>query len=409
MMRSMGGGVVATERSASGFGSLLRRFRTAAGLTQEELAESAALSPRTVSDLERGISLTARAPTARLLATALNLTGTARREFLVAARGSEPAAGESDAVSIQQESGSGRHRTLPRDISAFTGRADELARAVRTVTDASIGGGVIGICAIGGMAGIGKTTLAVHAAHALARQFPDGQIFVPLHAHTPGQRPVDPSDALGSLLIAAGIDARQIPADQDARERRWRDYLAGKKVLLVLDDAIGHDQVRPLLPGSGGSTALVTSRQRLTALEDAAVIDLDALPEGDAVRLLVLLSGRGGLNANDPGVAELTQLSGYLPLAIGMLARQLHHHPTWTAAGLAAELAGARDRLELMRTENLSVAAAFDLSYRNLTSGQRRLFRRLGLHPGPEIDGYAAAALANVSLSTARQQLEACH
>ena len=110
----------------------------------------------------------------------------------------------------------------------------------------------MGIHAIGGMAGIGKTTLAVHAAHRLAGQFPDGQFFLPLHAHTPGQRPVDPADALASLLLAAGTRRPGDPAGLEARAGRWRDHLAGKKILLVLDDAAGHEQVRPLLPGTAG-------------------------------------------------------------------------------------------------------------------------------------------------------------
>jgi len=406
---TQGGYEVGIGRSSPDFATLLRQLRTSAGLTQEELAESAALSPRTISDLERRVSLTARAPTARFLATALNLTGSARTEFLAAAHGPRvPAAASTDPSAPRPESDAGLNRTLPRDISAFTGRAEELQQTVRAVTTAS-GGGVIGICAIGGMAGIGKTTLAVHAAHALAPQFPDGQIFVALHGHTPGQRPADPADVLAGLLLAAGIDARRIPADRDGRERCWRDYLADKKLLLVLDDAIGHDQVGPLLPGSGGSTALVTSRQRLTALEDASIIDLDTLPKLDAGRLLIRLSGRIELQAHDPVVAEITNLCGYLPLAIGMLARQLHHHPVWSPAGLAADLAAATDRLGMMRNENISVAAAFDLSYRDLTGAQRRLFRLLGLHPGPDIDRYAAAALANVSLTTARRQLEALY
>ena len=306
------------------------------------------------------------------------------------------------------QSQSSQNRTLPRDISAFTGRTEELERIQRAVTSAT-GCGVIGICAIGGMAGLGKTTLAVHAAHALAPKFPDGQIFVALHAHTPGQRPADPADVLATLLLAAGMDARQIPADRDGRERCWRDYLAGRKVLLVLDDATGHEQVRPLLPGGGGSAAMVTSRQRLTALEDASAIDLDTMPEQDAARLLIRLAARTGLRADDPGVREITRLCGYLPLAIGMLARQLHHHPFWTSAGLAAALAAARNRPEMMRNENLSVAAAFDLSYRDLTAAQRRMFRRLGLHPGPDVDAYAAAALADVGLATARRQLDALY
>ena len=155
-----------------------------------------------------------------------------------------------------------------------------------------------------------------------------------------------------------------------------------------------------------GSVVLITSRRHLTALEDAAAISLDTLAPGEAAALLARLAGRPGLGAGDGAAAELTRLCGYLPLAIGMLARQLHHHPAWTAAGLAAELAAAAGRLELMRAENLSVAAAFDLSYQDLTAGQQRLFRRLGVHPGTDIDAYAAAALDGTDLATARRHLD---
>ena len=153
----------------------------------------------------------------------------------------------------------------------------------------------------------------------------------------------------------------------------------------------------------------MTSRRHLSALDDATAVSLDTLPPGEAAALLVRLAGRSGLSPDDPAVAEITRLCGYLPLAIGMVARQLHHHPAWTAAGRAAELAAARDRLELMATENLSVAAAFDLSYADLTGDQQRLFRRLGLHPGAEIDGYAAAALDGTGLAAARRGLEALY
>ena len=297
-------------------------------------------------------------------------------------------------------------RTLPRDTASFTGRGAELGRLRGQLEGVAAGRGVVGICAIGGMAGIGKTTLAVHAAHKLAERFPDGQLFMPLHAHTAGQRPVDPADALASLLLAAGIGARQIPPGAEARAARWRDYLVGKKILLVLDDAAGHEQVRPLLPGTADSMVLITSRRRLAALEDAAVISLDTLPPGEAAALLTRLAGRPGLAADDAGVGEITRLCGYLPLAIGMLASQLRQHPAWTTAGLATDLAAARDRLAVMRAENLSVAAAFDLSYADLTPDQQRLFRRLGLHPGPDIDAHAAAALDGVTLDAARRGLE---
>jgi hypothetical protein len=240
----------------------------------------------------------------------------------------------------------------------------------------------------------------VHAAHRLADRFPAGQIFLPLHGHTPGQQPVDPVDALATLLLTAGVPAGRIPPGLEARMALWRDQLAEKQLLLILDDAASSEQVRPLLPGTGGSLVLVTSRRHLSALDDATAVSLDTLPAGEAAALLVRLAGRSGLSADDPAVGELTALCGYLPLAIGMVARQLHHHPAWTPAGRAAELAAERDRLALMATENLSVAAAFDLSYGDLTEDQRRLFRRLGLHPGADVDAYAAAALDGTGCTT---------
>jgi tetratricopeptide (TPR) repeat protein len=297
-------------------------------------------------------------------------------------------------------------RTLPRDIASFTGREAELRQLIRPVLGAGSSGGVVSIYAIGGMAGIGKTALAVHAAHQLASQFPDGQVFLQLHGHTPGQQPVSPQDALASLLLIAGVPAAQIPPGLEARMALWRDHLAGRQLLLVLDDAAGHEQVAPLLPGTGGSLVLVTSRRHLTALEDAQSISLDTLPAEQAAELLVRLAARPGLDPAGPVVGEITRLCGYLPLAIGMLARQLHHHPTWTIEELGADLAAATTKLELMHAENLSVAAAFDLSYAELTPGQQRLFRQLSLHPGTEIDVYAAAALGGTSLATARPYLE---
>jgi DNA-binding SARP family transcriptional activator/tetratricopeptide (TPR) repeat protein len=297
-------------------------------------------------------------------------------------------------------------RALPHDLAGFTGRDRELAQLLAAVDSLAAGGGVVGIHAIGGMAGIGKTTLAVHAAHRLAAGFPDGQFFLPLHAHTPGQQPVDPADALASLLLTAGAGPAQIPPGLEARAARWRDHVAGRKILLVLDDAASHEQVRPLLPGTAGSLVLVTSRRRLAALQGASVISLDVLPPVEAAELLARLAGRPELTSRAGSAGEITRLCGHLPLAIGMLASQLRHHPAWTAATLAADLAAARNRLAILHAENLSVAAAFDLSYRDLTPGPQRLFRRLGLVPGPSFDGYAAAALADTSVEEARVSLE---
>ena len=295
---------------------------------------------------------------------------------------------------------------LPRDITAFTGRHAEFAQLLGTLAAAAAGGAVVGIHAIDGMAGIGKTTFAVHAAHRLAGAFPDRQFFLPLHAHTAGQQPVDPADALASLLLTAGVAAAQIPPGLEARAGRWRDQVAGKKILLLLDDAAGHEQVRPLLPGTAASLVLVTSRRRLTALWDAAVISLDTLPPEQSATLLVRLAGRAGIRAGDAAVAEIARLCGYLPLAIGMIASQLRHHPAWTAGQLADGLAYARDRLALTPAGNLPVAAAFGLSYADLTAGQQRLFRRLGLLPGPYFDAHAAAALDGTSLDEGGRRLD---
>jgi tetratricopeptide (TPR) repeat protein/transcriptional regulator with XRE-family HTH domain len=401
----------AAEQAALSFGGLLRRLRDEAGLTQDELAGAAQVSQRAISDLERGINATARKDTAVLLAGALGLAGPVRALFVAAARGKAPAA-EVLAAGRRVAPGAfaaAATRCLPRDIGSFTGRQAELGQLMARWAEAAAaagGGGVVSVHAIGGMAGIGKTTFAVHAAHQLAGSFPDGQLFLPLHAHTPGQRPVRPADALASLLLTAGVPPAQIPPGVDARAARWRDHAAGKKILLVLDDAAGHQQVRPLLPGTPGSLVLITGRRRLAALEDAAVVSLDTLTPHEAADLLARLADRPGVTADDPAVGQLAKLCGYLPLAIGIAGRQLAHHPAWTPAGLADDLAAARDRLELMAAENVSVAAAFGLSYADLDHGQQQLFRRLGLVPGPSFDAYAACALHGTTLDAARRCLD---
>jgi tetratricopeptide (TPR) repeat protein/DNA-binding XRE family transcriptional regulator len=398
----------AVPEPALSFAGLLRQFRTEARLTQEELAEAAGLSPRSVSDLERGVNRTARKDTAVLLADALSLAGEVRVLFVAAARGRAPAADVLAARhgGVPGGSATGAIRSLPRDVGSFTGRDPELARLLGMPAGLAADSGPPGICVIDGMAGIGKTTFVVHAAHRLTGSLPDGQFFLPLHAHTPGQRPVSPADALASLLLTVGVAEQYIPPGTEARAGRWRDYAAGKKILLLLDDAAGHEQVRPLLPGTAGSLVLITSRRRLLALEDAAVISLGTLSPDEAAVLLARLAGRADLRSGRGPAGQITQLCGYLPLAIGMLARQLRHHPARTGADVAADLAAARNRLAVMRAENLSVAAAFDLSYADLTAVQQQLFRRLGLPPGPDIDAYAVAALGNTSLESARGLLD---
>jgi tetratricopeptide (TPR) repeat protein/transcriptional regulator with XRE-family HTH domain len=382
--------------SPAEFAAVLREVRTRGGLTQQELADRAGISLRTVSNLERGAAAIPQRETVRLLGDALGLIGPERERFEVAARG-RPLAGAPVAAAL---------RSLPRDVPAFTGRQRELDQLAAAVVAT---GGVVGIHAIGGMAGVGKTAFAIHAAHRLAARFPGGQVFLSLHGHTPGQLPVDPADALATLLLMIGIPPAQVPPVLEARAALWRDRTADRPLLLVLDDAATSEQVHPLLPGTGGSLVLVTSRRHLPALDAVTAISLDTLPADEAAALLVRLAARPGLRPGDPAVAEIIRLCGFLPLAVGLVARQLRHHPAWSPAGRAGELAAARDRLGLMEGENLSVAAAFDLSYVDLTADQQRLFRRLGLFPGSDIDAYAAAALDGSDLDAARRGLEALY
>jgi tetratricopeptide (TPR) repeat protein len=296
-----------------------------------------------------------------------------------------------------------RH-SLPPDMAMFTGRKEELDRITAAVTQTVGASGVVAIHAIDGMPGVGKTALAVHAAHLLRDRFPDRQLFIDLHAHTPGQDPLIPQAALAGLLSAVGVDARYLPEDLDGRAGLWRDRMAGQRALLVLDNAAGSAQVVPLLPGGEGCLVLVTSRRHLGDLPGAAVpLLLETLPPDQAQEMFTRLAPRA---ADGPAaaVAELTELAGYLPLAISLLARVYARHPAWTLADLAAE---TRASMLTLAAERNSVAAAFEVSYRYLAPGQQEFFRRLGLHPGTTIDAYAAAALSGTGLPDAAGQLDA--
>jgi tetratricopeptide (TPR) repeat protein len=294
-------------------------------------------------------------------------------------------------------------RMLPRPSAAFTGRDREVGQLI-----AAVDTGNSDVHVIGGMAGVGKSALAVRLGWQLAERFPDGQFYLPLHGHTPGLRPADPLDALAGLLLADGVSATQIPAGLAARADKWRERTAGRRLMLILDDAVSAQQVRPLLPGTAGCLVLITSRRRLTSLEDARTISLETLPRDETALLIARLAARPG-DDDDPAMAELARLCGCLPLAAGMIGRKLHHHPAWSAAGLAADMVAARDRLQLMTAEDTSVAIAFDLSYADLTAEQQRLFRRLTGHQGTSIDACAAAALGGTDAHAARRGLEALY
>jgi tetratricopeptide (TPR) repeat protein len=297
-------------------------------------------------------------------------------------------------------------RTLQRDVLAFTGRDGELRQLIASAAGAAE---AVAIHTVDGMAGVGKTALVKRAAHLLADAFPDGQLFIDLHGHTRGQQPADPSEVLADLLTSTGMPAREIPAGMEARAKRWRDRLADKKVLLVLDDAAGLAQVEPLLPGTAGCLVLITSRTRLIALDGARPLELDILPADQAIELFRRLAYRPQDGSDANAVAELAELCGYLPLAIALLAGRLAHHPSWNITTFTDDLTAAHDRLTELATEDRAVAAAFEMSYQHLPEDRQRLFRILGLHPGTDIYTSAAAALADVPLDQCRRELEALY
>ncbi|MFE2755347.1 tetratricopeptide repeat protein [Actinosynnema sp. NPDC059335] len=300
--------------------------------------------------------------------------------------------------------------SLRRDIPDFTGRDDDL-RVLLDAVEAAADGPTraIAIHAVDGMPGVGKTAFSVHAAHRVAHRFPDGNLFLDLHGHDPVRPPRTPLDALDSLLTATGIDPKAIPRDLDDRAGLWRTRVADKRILLILDDAATHDQVRHLLPGTPDSLVLITSRTRLAALDGVRPLTLDTLPPDDAVRMLLTLSGRRPDDEDPVELRRLVELCGHLPLAIALIAGQLRSHPTHTARHTADRLAHTHDRLTHLHTGDRSVRAAFDTSYRDLPADQRQLFRLLGVHNGPDIDTHAAAALHDTTPDQARHHLEALH
>ncbi|RDI66999.1 tetratricopeptide repeat protein [Nocardia pseudobrasiliensis] len=295
--------------------------------------------------------------------------------------------------------------TLRRDIHTFVGRDAEVQR----ILDAAQPGRVVSIHTVDGMPGIGKTALVTRAAHLLADRFPDGRFFVELNTHTPGQPLADPADVLATLLTDLGIPPSHIPDSLAARRDLWRDRLSAKRALIVLDDARDHTQIEPLLPSGPGCLALITSRRRLVALDGARPLTLGTLDPQGAIELFYRLAHRIPNPEDNAAVAEIVRLCGYLPLAIVLLAGRLAHRPAWTLTGLAEDFAAAQDRLDELDAGQRAVRAAFTASYDDLAPPRRQLFRRLGLHPGPDFDAHAVAALNDIKPTEARHELEALY
>ncbi|MEV7967852.1 tetratricopeptide repeat protein [Sphaerisporangium sp. NPDC088356] len=291
---------------------------------------------------------------------------------------------------------------LPRDVPTFTGRAAEVAFLT---SDKVLAEAAVPVLAIDGMAGVGKTSLAVHVAHRLAARYPDGRLYLDLRGHHAHHEAVEPAAALDRLLHHLGVPGSEIPEELDARAGLWRERLAGRRVLIVLDDATGHQQIRHLLPGVPGCLVIVTSRRRLAGLEGVESLSLDVLPPEDAATLLHRAAGTGReLEAEH--VAAVTRLCGHLPLAIQLVGGRLRHRPAWSVADLAERLGRDNQRLAEIRAENREITAAFHLSYQGLTEAQRRAFGRLGLHPGMELTAHCAAALLESPLADAENLLD---
>ena len=293
-------------------------------------------------------------------------------------------------------------RQLPTPPQSFTGRIIELADLAE-VHDAS----TVVITAIDGMAGVGKTALAVHAAHLMVERYPDGQLFVDLHGYTEGVAPIAPGEALDRLLRALGVSGERIPADVDERAALYRSRLADQRMLIVLDNAATEAQVTPLLPGARGCLVLITSRRRLAGLDHTHILSLNTMPPADAVALLRQTAGESRLNGQPPeALAELVELCGRLPLAIRIAAARLRSHTSWDLEHLTRRLRDQQNPLIELAVGQRSIIAALDLSYHDLSADLQRAYRLLGLHPGQDIDLYAAAALLDAAVPDAGQLLE---
>jgi tetratricopeptide (TPR) repeat protein/transcriptional regulator with XRE-family HTH domain len=376
------------DAGVKGFGVWMRQRRIAAGLSQEELAQSSGVSVRAISDLERGRTVRPYPRSMRLLAAAL------------AGLGSLPVA--------EGAAGHDVPRELPAPVRHFVGRAAELDQLSELAVADEVPALVI--CAVGGTAGVGKTALAVQWAHEVADRFPDGQLYVNLRGYDPAE-PVSAADALAGFLRTLGVTGTEIPDGLEDRARLYRSRLAGRRVLVLLDNARDAEQVRPLLPGDPACAAVVTSRDALAGLvaaHGARRLDLDVLPEADAIALLRSLIGARA--DDDPNAAvTLAELCARLPLALRIAAELVVARPAAALAELAAELTA--DRLDLLETGEdwADVRAVFSWSFRQLPEDAAAAFALLGLHPGDDLDVHAAAALTGSTTGQARRVLGRLH
>ena len=407
------------------FAELVRSHRRRLGLTQEELAAEAGVNVRSIGKIEAGRVIIPRPATVRLLAGAFGLSGPDRDRFLRAAAAAtataeaataEPATAEAATAVVDATTtldvpipGAPVPAQLPADIVPFTGRTEHLDELDRVLAARGEPGSVT-VATIAGTAGVGKTALAVRWAHRVRGRFPDGQLYVNLRGYDPDV-PVSAGDALAGFLRALGMPGQQIPLDVEERAGAYRSLLAGRRMLVVLDNASTVEQIRPLLPGTPACMTVVTSRDSLPALvarHGAHRIELDLLPPSEAVALLRALVG-ARVDAEPDPAADLAGQCARLPLALRLAAELAVARPTTPVTSLVAELADQRRRLDALDAggdPRTAVRAVFSWSYQHLPAPAASAFRLLGLHPGPDIDPYATAALIHSTVEAAHHLLD---
>ncbi|MFD7666025.1 ATP-binding protein [Streptomyces sp. NPDC059788] len=391
-----------TATPATGdFGALLNSLRRSAGLTQEELAHAAGVSVRALSYMERGRSRGPQRRTVRALATALRLDAAGAEELEHAASLGRPrtTTGPADEADVAPGTEPTAHHSLalPRDLPDFTARGPALERLLALAENLDPARPPVAV--VCGQPGLGKTAFAVHAAHTLAPHFPDGQFAVDLRGMD--TQPVQPREALARLLRALGVADAAVPTGTDDRSGLLRSVLRERRVLLLLDNAVDEDQVRPLLPGHGPSLTLVTSRHALSGLEAVHRAELALLRREEAVELLTRIIGPERVRREAQAARDLAELCGHLPLAVRIAGQRLASRPGEHLAKLVTQLAAHERRLDALQAGSLQVRTAFALSYRQLDQAARTVFRRAALADGPDFSPRTAALLAGLPLREA--------
>lgn len=377
------------------FASALRQARHDAGLTLEELAESSGVSVRALSDMERGRALGPQRRTVALIADTLKLDGSARERFLALAK-----AGRTRSSHLAATTGSGE---LPGSVGDFTGRAAELRWLLHQMESAAEprGSAVALVC---GGAGLGKTSLVIRAAHMMRDRFPDGVHFV--DALGMSGHPVGSDEILARLLRAFGVSEQHIPQDHAERAGRYRQLLRDRRLLVIFDDAASESQVRSLLPGAGSSRLVVTSRRTLAGLEGVQRLQLTPMPTADAHDLLTRIIADSAQPPRHEDLRTLVDLLGGLPLALRIAGNRLVSRPQWSVSDLVGRLSAADRRLDQLSAGDLTVAAAFGVSYEQLPDATRRLFRQVAMLPGPDFGALLASVAAHVPVPVAEDLLD---